>query len=181
METKIKILDGVVESTDTDNLNEVSLIYTKLNFERFVDKSNKLCRGYKQYLIDLMGSIENTKGELKKWEEKCENLKERTGEEPRPTGALVSMVRQKKYRLTNLIGYYDYVSNLIPKLDNLCSVLQTYSFVDETKKESDRAKVRLSINKYFAKDIHNNLKNPEVHIATNTNGEYIGLVGYDSY
>lgn len=177
METKIKILDGVVESTDTDNLNEVTLIYTKLNFERFVDKSNKLCRGYKQHLTDLMGSIENTKGELKKWQDKCDGF----GKEHNPDGLLASMVRQKKYRLSNLVGYYDYVLNLIPKLDNLCSVLQTYTFVDETKKESDRAKVRLSIDKHFAKDVHNNLKNPEVHIATDANGEYIGLVGYVSY
>jgi hypothetical protein len=180
METKVKILDGVVESIDTDNQNDVTLIYTKLNFERFVDKSNKLCRGYKQHLTDLMGSIENTKDELKKWQDRCDNLVNQ-GKELNPNGMLVGQVREKKYRLSNLLGYHDYVLNLIPKLDNLCSVLQTYTFVDETKKESDRAKVRLSIDKYFAKDIHNNIKNPEVHIATNTNGEYIGLVGYVSY
>jgi hypothetical protein len=180
METKIKILDGVVESINTDNQNDVTLIYTKLNFERFVDKSNKLCRGYKQHLTDLMGSIENTKDELKKWQDKCDNLVNQ-GNELNPDNALANQVRQKKYRLSNLVGYYDYVLNLIPKLDNLCSALQTYTFVDETKKESDRAKIRLSIDKYFAKDIHNNIKNPEVHIATDANGEYIGLVGYVSY
>lgn len=180
METKVKILDGVVESINTDNQNDVTLIYTKLNFERFVDKSNKLCRGYKQHLTDLMGSIENTKGDLKKWEDRCNGAVSR-GVELNPNSMLVGQVRQEKYRLSNLVGYYDYVLNLIPKLDNLCSVLQTYTFVDVTKKESDRAKVRLSIDKYFAKDIHNNLKNPEVHIATDANGEYIGLVGYVSY
>jgi ATP-dependent exoDNAse (exonuclease V) beta subunit len=74
MEKKVKILDGVVESINTDNQNDVTLIYTKLTFERFVDKSNKLCRGYKQYSTDLMGSIENTKTELKKWQDKFQYI-----------------------------------------------------------------------------------------------------------
>lgn len=158
METKIKILDGVVESINTDNQNDVTLIYTKLNFERFVNKINKLCKWYKQHLTDLSNSIEYTKGELKKWQDRCDNLTNQ-GKELNENGALVSQVRQKKYSLSNLFSEYDKISNLLPKLDNLCSVLQTYTFVDETKKESDRAKIRLSIDKYFAKEMHNCIKN----------------------
>lgn len=179
METKIKILDGVVESTDTDNLNEVTLIYTKLNFERFVDKSNKLCRGYKQHLIDLEGSVNNTKQKMVQHEN--DSVDETNKVKAMFRSHFTNQIKNEKIKLDILNKYCIYVRTLIPKLEKLCDTLETHQYVDESKKDSPRAKIKLTIDKHFAKDIHNNLKTPEVHIATDTNGEYIGLVGYVSY
>ena len=143
---KYKKLEAFIEDVNTDNVSEVSLIYTYQTYQKVYKKFGEAILAIDKSIV----TVSNTINEIKKDFERN----------------FYRMPHSKKNAMERMVyceNEIKWYNETLIILNNIKPYYSTYSLVNEKKELSERAKVRVNVDKFLVKKVNDVIYDHRIH------------------